>query len=74
MNRPATRATILKTRAATFFKPYPSRNPNVPPKPTWLTSKVARPLLSNGSTGNYAHFPPEALMVRHNRSQKDDVR
>ena len=52
MNTPETSATILKTMAATFFMPYPRRKPKVPPNPTWLTSKVARPFVSNGSACN----------------------
>jgi len=33
MNRPATSAAILSSKVAIFFRPYPSRNPKVPPKP-----------------------------------------
>jgi len=48
MNNAETKATSLKASAAIFFNPYPSRNPNVPPKPTWLASSVAKPFVSIG--------------------------
>jgi hypothetical protein len=69
MNNPATSAAIFRSMVATFFTPYPNRNPKVPPKPIWVASRVAHPELSKAHTQHHA-FRCEALKIRQDKQHK----
>ena len=60
MNRAETNAMILRRMVATFFRPYPRRNPNVPPNPIWVATSVAKVPLSNGQR-HTSHQPRRAI-------------